>query len=180
MYSFEWMQAQPSSHAQTGGPPAAIQISPVGQILEKRLAGVEKELLGIASAMPGEKYSFLPSAGEFRGVRNFGKQLKHAAAFHYIVAAAILNEPPPADAADERGPDSVRTKIEIVRYLTDSFAYLRKAIVSIDAGNSTEPVKTPFGKNPETRLGLVIAALAHTSNHYGQVVEYLRMNGIAP
>ena len=44
-------------------------------------------------------------------------------------------------------------KTEAVRYLTDSFLHLRKAIATIDAGNSTEPVKTPFGKIPKTPQG---------------------------
>jgi uncharacterized damage-inducible protein DinB len=159
---------------------ASAQSIPAVQVLEKRLAGVEKELMGVASAMPADKYSFAPTSGEFRGVRNFAKQLKHAAAYHYLVAAAILNEAPPADAADERGPEALKTKAEVTKYVEDSFAYLRKALATIDSRNLLEPLKTDLGDGKETRLGLVISALSHTSNHYGQVVEYLRMNGIVP
>ncbi len=113
-------------------------------------------------------------------MRNFAKQVKHAAAAVYLIGASILGEPPPSDAADERGPDSARTKAEIIKYLKDSFAYLHKAIATIDEKNLFEPIKNPFGQNPQTRIGLVTAALTHSSNHYGQMVEYLRMNGIRP
>jgi hypothetical protein len=64
--------------------------------------------------------------------------------------------------------------------LKDSLAYLHKAVASIDEKNLLEPIKSPFGQGAETRLGLVMGALAHSSNHYGQMVEYLRMNGIIP
>jgi uncharacterized damage-inducible protein DinB len=152
----------------------------VNETLEKRLGGVEKLLLGVADVMPADKYSFAPTNGEFRGVRNFAKQLKHVAAVHYVIGAAILGEAAPADAADERGPDAVKTKDEVTKYLKDSLAYLHKAVATIDQKNLLEPIKSPFGQGAETRLGLMMGALAHSSNHYGQMVEYLRMNGIIP
>jgi uncharacterized damage-inducible protein DinB len=140
----------------------------------------EKELLAMAEDMPEDKYNFAPTNGEFRGVRNFGKQVKHAAAAMQLIAAAILGDPVPADAADERGPDSAKTKPEIVKYLKDSFAYLRKAVATIDEKNAFELVKNPFGQGEQTRIGLLTLALVHSSNHYGQMVEYLRMNGLKP
>jgi uncharacterized damage-inducible protein DinB len=62
----------------------------------------------------------------------------------------------------------------------DSFAYLRQAVASINEKNLLTPLKSPFGRGTITRLELLMGALAHSSNHYGQVVEYLRMNGIIP
>ena len=150
------------------------------QTLEKQFAAMEKQLLGVADAMPADKYPFVPANGEFRGVRNFARQLKHVAAVHYVIGAVILGESPPADAADERGPDALKTKPEVTKYLKDSLAYLHKAVATIDEKNALESLKTPFGQGTETRVGLVIGALMHSSNHYGQMVEYLRMNGVIP
>jgi uncharacterized damage-inducible protein DinB len=113
-------------------------------------------------------------------VRNFGKQDKHVAAAIQLISAAILGDPIPADAADERGPDSAKTKTEIVKYLKDSYAYLRKAVATIDEKNAFEAIKNPFGQGQRTRIGLVTAALVHSADHYGQMVEYLRMNGVRP
>lgn len=140
----------------------------------------EKQLVAMAEDMPEDKYNFAPTNGEFRGVRNFGKQVKHAAAAMQLIAAAILGDPIPADAADERGPDSAKTKADIIKYLKDSFVYLRKAVATIDEKNAFELVKNPFGQGQQTCIGLVTLALVHSSNHYGQMVEYLRMNGLKP
>jgi uncharacterized damage-inducible protein DinB len=150
------------------------------QVADEWITHSERQLVAVADAMPADKYSFAPTNGEFRGVRNFAKQVKHVAAVNYLCAAAILGEQAPADAADERGPDSARTKAEIFKYLKDSFAYLHKAVATIDEKNVFEPIKSPFGQGKQTRIGLAAAALAHSSNHYGQMVEYLRMNGIVP
>src|SRR5438128_2143200 len=129
-----------------------------GQVLDKWVTNTETTLVAVAEAMPEDKYKFAPTQGEFRGVRTFAKQVKHVAAANYLFAAGILGEQPPADAADERGPDSVRTKAEILKYLKDSFAYLHKAVATIDAKNVVEPIKSPFGQGTEglggTRLGL--------------------------
>ncbi len=128
---------------------------------------------------PEDKYNFVPTAGDFRGVRNFAKQLKHTGAVIQLVSAGILGEKEPADAADERGPDSARTKAEIIKYLRDSYAYLRKAAATIDEKNAFEPLRNPFGKTPIARISLV-NAVVHSANHYGQMAEYLRMNHIKP
>jgi uncharacterized damage-inducible protein DinB len=132
--------------------------------------------------MPADKYGFAPTDGEFKGVRTFGQQLKHLAATNHILAAAALGEAPPADAGDEVGPETVRTKAEILDYLNDSFAHLGKAVDAI--GDTRVPVKSspisPLPVTSTTRLALTVEALVHDFDHYGQMVEYLRMNGVVP
>ena len=132
--------------------------------------------------MPAVKYSFAPEEGEFKGVRTFGQQVKHLAATNHILAAAALGEEPPADAGDEQGPESVRSKPELLAYLNDSFAHLGRAIDSIGEKGGTEkssPI-SPMPAKATTRLGLTAEALIHAFNHYGQMVVYLRMNGVVP
>ena len=142
----------------------------------------ESVIVSAADAMPADKYGFAPTDGEFRGVRNFGQMLKHLSATNYILAATALGEEPPADAGDEVGSGAVRTKAEILNYLRGSFSYLDKAIETI--GQKTVPVKSspisPLKSAEATRLALVVESLAHDSDHYGQMVEYLRMNGVVP
>ena len=142
----------------------------------------EKVIVSAADAMPADKYGFAPTNGEFKGVRSFGQMVKHLSATNYILAAAALGEEPPADAGDELGPEAVRTKAEILNYLKGSFAYLDKAIEAI--GQKTAPVKSspisPLKSTEATRLALAVASLVHAFDHYGQMVEYLRMNGVVP
>ncbi len=96
--------------------------------------------------------------------------------------AAALGEDPPADAGDEVGPQAVRTKAEILTYLKGSFAHLDKAIEAI--GQTNVPVNpspiSPLKKGEVTRSALVTESLMHAADHYGQIVEYLRMNGVVP
>jgi uncharacterized damage-inducible protein DinB len=170
--SIELASAQSPTPAPT--PPTATQA------IQGMIAGVERNITGVATEMPEDKYTFLPTNGAFRGVRNFAAQIKHAAAVHYLVAATILGEPVTADMSDERGPDAVKTKADVLKYLADSFAYLRKAAATVDDKNAFTPIKGVFSSAPDTRIGLIVVAVSHTSNHYGQVVEYLRMNGLVP
>jgi len=152
----------------------------VSQIMERSLKPVEGEFVPAADAMPEDKYSFAPSNGEFKGVRTFAQQVKHVAAVNYIVGAAILEEKPPVELGGENGPDSVTSKADIMKFLKDSFAYLHKALGSINEKNQTDQIKNPFGQEKGTKLGFATVALWHPFDHYGQMVEYLRMNGIIP
>jgi uncharacterized damage-inducible protein DinB len=152
----------------------------VTEILDRNAANLEHEFVPAAEAMPEDKFAFAPTNGEFKGVRTFGEQVKHVAAVNYELGAAILGEKPPADVNDEAGPASVKTKAEILTYLKESFTYVHKAIQSINEKNLTEPVKSPFGEGKVTRLSLATSVVGHGFDHYGQMVEYLRMNGIVP
>ena len=154
--------------------------SPASTALQALVSTSETLLMGVANEMPADRYDFVPSGGEFRGVRSFAKQLKHAAAVQYLVANSILGEAVTADQADERGPDTVRSKSDVIEYLQGSFAALHMAAAAVDDRNAFEPIKGVFGSQPATRAGLIAGVLAHSSDHYGQVVEYLRMNGIIP
>jgi uncharacterized damage-inducible protein DinB len=115
-------------------------------------------------------------------VRTFGQQLKHVAATNYVYASSILGEKkPPVDVGEEEdGPASVKTKDEILKYVTDSFAYVQKAVATINAKNLVSPIKNPFGEGEATRLAMATLIIGHCNDHYGQMVEYVRMNGIVP
>ena len=95
---------------------------------------------------------------------------------------AALGEDEPADAGDELGPENVRTKDEILEYLKQSFAHLSRAVDAI--GEKNPPARatpiSPLKPAEVTRLALVTESLVHAFDHYGQLVVYLRMNGVVP
>lgn len=176
---------QPKAPAETGTKPPAQQAqqSPptVTSVLDRQISGVEREIVPAADAMPEEKYNFAPTQGEFKGVRTFGEQVRHVATTNYQVAAAILGEKSPVpDGENDNGDAKYKTKAEIVQYLKDSFAYVHKAWASINDKNLVDPIQNPYGPNKVTRLGLAVMNQGHVFDHYGQMVEYLRMNGIIP
>jgi hypothetical protein len=152
----------------------------IAQDLDHSVSGVESEFVPAAEAMPEDQYSFAPTNGEFKGVRTFAQQVKHVAAVNYLLGASILEQKPPVELGGESGPDAVKTKAEIVKFLKDSFAYFHKAVGTIHAGNLLTPIKNPFGEDKVTRLGLATLNIAHCFDHYGQMAEYLRMNNIVP
>jgi hypothetical protein len=150
--------------------------------LQSLLKIAEEMITDAVEAMPADKLGFVPTHGEFKGVRTFGQMVKHLSATNHILAAAALGEKPPAGAGDELGPESVRTKAEILTYLKGSFAHLDKAVEAI--GQANTPVNpspiSPLKRGEVTRSALVVESLFHAADHYGQMVEYLRMNGVVP
>jgi len=150
-------------------------------ILNSQLKGVEGEVVPAADAMPADKFSFAPSQGEFKGVRTYGTQIKHIATVNYMIGSAILGSKPPVDLGKgEDGPASIQSKDDIMKYLKDSFAYLHTAFESVTAANILEPIAAPWGTEKTTRLAMTMIGVAHPFDHYGQMVEYLRMNSIIP
>ena len=149
----------------------------VGKELDIWVSKTEEQVVPASDAMPEEKYGFARTAGKFGGVRTFAEQVKHLAATNYILASAVLGEKPPHGEHAEQAPDSLKSKSEIMEYLKGSFTYLRRAAAAIDKNDQTEVIKPMDNR---TRPGLIVDALCHSWDHYGQIVEYLRMNGIVP
>lgn len=167
--------------------PAAKPVGPatISSELNTELSIVEHEFVGAAEAMPEDKYNFAPatSMGEYKGVRTFAMEVKHVATANFAFYSAILGQPVPAGVAlgeGANGPSDIQTKEQIVDYLKKSFALGHKAFATITAANATRPVAKPPVPFFKTRLMLASFGCAHAFDHYGQMVEYLRMNGIVP
>ena len=156
---------------------------PVGTIVENQLNIIEREFVGAAEAMPEDKYNFSPASlnipgSDYKGVRTFAQQVKHVASDNYLFFSAALGEKPAIDTSGDNGPDSITSKADIIKLLKDSFALGHRAAKALTEQNFQEAV--PLGKGKSTRLFLNTFAVAHCFDHYGQMVEYLRMNGIIP
>ncbi len=174
--------AQAQGQAPQASRPAAQANQPqtVNAVLERTVTRLEKLFGDLADAMPEDKYDFVPTTGEYKGVRNFASQVKHVGAGNYEYFAAMLGEKPPAEAGGEDGPATAKSKADILKFLRASFAYAHKAVAGVNDKNLMEPVKAPFGSGTTTRLALALGAVSHVNDHYGQLVEYLRLNGIVP
>ena len=151
-----------------------------GEVLDRQLSNLEKEFVSAAEAMPADKYDFAPTSGEFKGVRTFGEQVKHVASTNNGISAALLGDKMPFDyGKGDNGPENLKTKDQIIQYLKDSFAKAHQAVVTLNNSNVVEQIDGPFG-GKSARLGAATAFLWHSFDHYGQMVEYLRMNSIIP
>jgi len=139
---------------------------------------IQRQFVSLADAMPEDKYSFKPTNGEFKDVRTFAEQVKHVACANFAFFNEIEHKEPPPN-CETGGPEPARTKSELMKYLRDSFAYGDRVIRGLTPANALDPVDGRYG-GPSTRLGISTLAIWHNSDHYGQLVVYLRMNGIVP
>lgn len=137
--------------------------------------------------MSEEKWSYRPAPGLFKNekpdfgpaeVRTFAEQAKHVACANFAFAAELDSTKPP-EACDKGGPSPAKTRTELLNYLRDSFVTLKKPLAAITAKNMVDPIEGPYAA-PNTRLGLGVVSVWHVADHYGQVVIYLRENGIVP
>jgi uncharacterized damage-inducible protein DinB len=138
------------------------------------LKRLSEEVVSAAEAMPADKYGFAPTAGKFDGVRTFGSQVQHIAEANYFFFSGFGLSGAPDDAKLK----SLKGKDELVQALKDSFAFAQKGIDTITPQNAFTPVGE--GKMKLSRAGWTTVCLSHSMDHYGQMVEYLRMNGIVP
>jgi len=159
--------------AQPGDIPKSIAESVSGT-----LQFVEGDFLGLAEAMPEDKYSFIPTVGRFDGVRSFGEQVKHVACAQFAFFNEFEGKKPPDD-CEKGGHDPAKTKAELIKYLKDSFDYSNRVLAMVTAKNALDRVEGRYA-GPNTKLGISVIAVWHITDHYGQLVEYLRLNGIVP
>jgi uncharacterized damage-inducible protein DinB len=151
--------------------------------LDVMLSQLETQVLGVAQAMPAEKYSFAPTAETFASgtpakygtVRTFAAELTHIAGANYFFYSTVSGAAPPAVAKQVR---DLKTKDEILAALKQSFAYGHAQIMTITPQNAFIVIKGADGFH--TPATVAAFAVAHGYDHYGQMVEYLRMNGVVP
>jgi uncharacterized damage-inducible protein DinB len=153
----------------------------IASAVDREISGVEKQILDVAEAMPEDKFNFSPESlnipgGGYKGVRTFAEQVKHVAASNYAIWWRLTGDKFPDDFMGGNGPDSLKTRAEALKFLKDSFALGHKAAASLTAQNM---LQTPE-RSKSTRLRLAMFGVEHAFDHYGQMVEYLRMNGIVP
>ena len=139
---------------------------------------IEGSFLGVAEAMPENKYDFIPTGGNFEGVRSFGEQVKHVACAQFGFFNEFEGKQPPAD-CEKGGHNPAKTKAELIQYLKDSFDYGNRVLGTLNARNALDRVEGRYA-GPNTKLGISVIAVWHITDHYGQMVEYLRMNGLVP
>jgi len=173
-----------SAAAASAPPPQPSQqpsVPTIASALDREISGVEKLIVDVAEAMPEDKYNFSPETlnipgADYKGVRTFAVQVKHVAASNYFIWSPLTGDKLPEGLKDGNGPENLKTKTDIIKFLKDSFALGHKAAASL----TTENMLQNPGNSKSTRLRLATFGVAHAYDHYGQMVEYLRMNGIVP
>lgn len=172
LYSMETPPGKPTDKSPT-----------VTTVVDMEISNLESQLVSVAEAMPEEKFNSSPEnlnldSAEFKGVRTFADQVKHVAADNFAIWAPLTGKPEPEGVHSPNGPAEMKSRAEIIGFLKDSFVFAHKAAAGLKTENTTDVVE--FRTKKVTRLYLIILAFSHANDHYGQLVEYLRMNGVVP
>ena len=157
------------THAQK--PPMA---GPISQALKSAWDDAKRNIRASADVMPEAKYGFMPVAG----VRSFGAILAHVAGASYEFCAAAKGEAPPHQEAEFEA--SAKTKADIVKALDGSIAYCDSVYATLDDAKAAAVVPGAFGGPPAARAASLIGNTNHFNEHYGNLVTYMRINGLVP
>jgi uncharacterized damage-inducible protein DinB len=168
----------------TSTTPAVGTIATPSQALDSQLSLIEAEMNGAVKAMPADKFGFAPSAAifvpgqttDFNTVRTFAQQATHLAEANYFFSGIVSGLKPDVDVS---GIEKLTRKEDVAAALAGSFTFAHKAIATLTAANAFEVIKSPE-PGFQTRATLASFGISHAWDHYGQMVEYLRMNGIVP
>ena len=175
--AFGWVAPAQTKPAAT----APHQVAPAAAV-EDIVDRFQHEILSAAQAMPAERYSFSPAAlnipgANFVKVRTFAEELKHVAQSNFAIASNITGGEP---AADPKVVGALEHKDDIIAALISSFMAVHAAMATITPANQNDAVDDPGVGPHQSKLSEAAWVAAHGYDHYGQIVEYLRMNGIVP
>jgi uncharacterized damage-inducible protein DinB len=172
-----------AARAQMGA--AAPKVAPgtiiePGKSLDALLTIYEEQIMGAVNAMPAAKFDFAPSPAIFKAeqttsydkVRTFGQMVAHVAQANYYFFSTLGGPKPDVDM---KAMGAMTSKEDTVKALAGSFAYAHKQLATLTAANAFASVKDDM-----TKASMAAFGIAHMCDHYGQLVEYLRMNGIVP
>lgn len=173
--------ASPASAPQAQSAPAPA--ATIAAIADRQVSQYEKNVVDAAEAMPEDKYNFSPASlningAAYKDVRTFAQLIKHTATANFRFWTTVTGEKMPENIKGTNGPDELKTKAEIVQFLKDSFAVGHRAAKTLTPENAGEQL--PFFRGTQARLYIVSGAVIHAADEYGQMVEYLRMNGVVP
>jgi uncharacterized damage-inducible protein DinB len=170
--------AAPAPQAQTTptAPPT------IASMVDRQITQLEKQVVAVAEAMPDDKFDFTPTQLNTKDskdpVRSFALEVRHLATGNFAFWSPLTGDPLPAGIKGPNGPEDLKTKADIIKYLKDSFVLGHKAAATLTNANMLENVQTFRGQEP--RLYLATFAVEHANDHYGQLVIFLRLNGITP
>ena len=145
--------------------------SSVAEQLRQQWTASRRQIVAIAEVMPESKFHYKPTPE----VRSFGELVAHIAGEGRTWMETVAGVPQPG--AAERF-DALKDRAEILKTLSEFFDYGSKALADLTDPKALEVV--PFGRRQVPRWVIVMQTIGHNKEHYGNLVTYLRLNGIVP
>ena len=148
--------------------------NPVSDAIRSGWNGAKRNMLGSVKVMPQGKYGFRPA----ETVRTYGQILAHVAGANYEFCAAARGEKPPF--TEDHFEKTATTPAAIGKALQDSVTYCDAAYTALTDASAAEIINGPFGGGKEARAAGLMSNTNHNNEHYGNLVTYLRINGLVP
>jgi uncharacterized damage-inducible protein DinB len=150
--------------------PAAPPANPITASEKGVYSFVSNAVIGAAQKMSEENYSFKPTPE----VRSFGQLVGHVADANYMFCSLASGEANPMKDIEK----TKTSKADLLAALKEGVAYCNKAFDSMTDAKGSQMVK--FMNFDMARLTVFSLNTAHTDEHYGNMVTYLRLKGIVP
>lgn len=162
----------PTAIALAQDKPAAptAQENPLSRFNKLSYGQIKDWVLRSAEKMPEEHYSYKPTDA----IRSFGQLVGHVADAQYIFCSAVLGEKNPALKIEQ----TKTSKADLIAALKGAFAYCDKAYDGLTDASASQTVKFFGGDTP--KLSVLTTNIAHSAEHYGNLVTYLRLKNLVP
>ena len=159
----------PAALTAQGAAPAA-GANPATQAVKGQFGMIKGVVARTAEKVPEELYSFKPTPE----VRSIGQLLGHIADSQFGMCAAAAGEKPPQTGIEK----NFQSKAQLSKAVVESNAYCDKVIAGLNDAKGMEIVQ--FFTGPTPRLHVLTFNIAHSYEHYGNLVTYMRLKGIVP
>ena len=132
-------------------------------------AGIKDSVLRTAEKVPEDLYNWQPTPE----VRTFGQLIAHEADGQYEFCSAVTGKPVNKDIEH-----TVKGKAALIAALKQAFSYCDETFASMSEADAVTTVNL-FGQKM-TKIAVMDFNTAHTNEHYGNLVTYMRLKGIVP
>ncbi len=155
----------------TGARPSAQATASLKGDFLKEWASQKSTLVKIAEAMPAEKFSFKATPAQ----RDFGGHVMHIAQINVMVLKTLGGT-----AKEPLINDKATSKADTIKAMSESFDYGTALLNEQTDQSMAATIQGPPWMGPSTRARIIAFLIGHTQDTYGQMVVYLRLNGLVP
>jgi hypothetical protein len=162
-------------------PPAGAPTNPVTTVFRNRIMALHRNLAQAFDSIPASKFSFKPTPAQ----QTIGFVAQHLVNDNYLFCNAFGDMKGTRPAKDTETADSVKAtwpKDTLVSRLKESFAFCARAFDQLEDAKLGDQISVTFGANTRTitRAGMVLGHALDLGDHYSQIANYMRLNGMLP
>jgi uncharacterized damage-inducible protein DinB len=167
----------PAGYGATQAPSSADKTAPSYDMKAQAaldLQDLQKKIVGLAEAIPADKYTWRPETG----TRSVSELFLHIAAANYNIPTMMTGVTPAPGFEGKGFEKSTADKAKVIEQLNKSFAYAIAAVNNMSNADFAKPEKK---LGPDANDGdVVYLMVVHMHEHLGQSIAYARMNSITP